>query len=177
MRIIAGSLKGHGVAAPKGTATRPTGDRVREAAYNLIGPVEDAAVLDLFAGSGAMGLEALSRGARRCVFVESDRAAARVIDDNLAKLRLTDALVLCKDAFQALREERAAGRLYDLVLVDPPYGAWPDLQPRLADAVPAVLAPDGLVVVETAAGVEPELPLTVVTSRRYGSARITLFTR
>ena len=177
MRIIAGSRKGHRIGAPKGDTTRPTGDSVREAAYNLIGPVEDAAVLDLFAGSGAMGLEALSRGARRCVFVESDRAACAVIRDNLEKLRLTGALVLGKDVFQALREERGAGRSYDLVLVDPPYGAWPELEPRLAEALPAVLAPDGLLVVETSAKVEPELPLTLVTSRRYGSARITLFKR
>jgi 16S rRNA (guanine966-N2)-methyltransferase len=177
VRIIAGERRGATFAAPKGNATRPTGDRVREAAYNLIGPVEDAAVLDLFAGSGAMGLEALSRGARRCVFVESDRAAAKVVEDNLAKLRLTGALVLHKDAFQVLREERAARRSYDLVLVDPPYGDWPELQPRLAEALPAALTSDGLLVVETQARLEPELPLTVVTSRRYGSARITLFTR
>ncbi len=139
MRIIAGDRRGARISAPKGTATRPTGDRVREAAYNLLGPVDDTAVLDLFAGSGAMGLEALSRGARRCVFVESDRAACAVIRDNLEKLRLTGALVLQKDVFQALREERGAGRTYDLVLVDPPYGAWPDLEQRLADALPSVL--------------------------------------
>ena len=177
MRIIAGDRRGARIAAPRGTATRPTGDRVREAAYNLIGPVDDATVLDLFAGSGAMGLEALSRGARRCVFVESDRAACAVIRGNLEKLRLTGALVLCKDVFQALREERGAGRAYDLVLVDPPYGTWNELQPRLAEAVPAALAPEGVLVVETSAKIEPELPLAVVTSRRYGSARITLFTR
>ena len=177
MRIIAGDRRGARITAPKGTATRPTGDSVREAAYNLIGPVEDATVLDLFAGSGAMGLEALSRGARRCVFVESDRAACAVIRDNLEKLRLTGALVLGKDVFQALREERGAGRFYDLVLVDPPYGAWPELEPRLAEALPTALAPDGLLVVETSAKVEPELPLALVTSRRYGSARITLFKR
>ncbi len=177
MRIIAGERRGARIAAPRGDTTRPTGDRVREAAYNLVGPVEDAAVLDLFAGSGAMGLEALSRGARRCVFVESDRAACAVIRANLDRLRFTGALVLQKDAFQALREERGAGRAYDLVLVDPPYGAWPDLEPRLAEALPATLAPEGLLVVETSARVEPELPLDLVTSRRYGSARITLFTR
>jgi 16S rRNA (guanine966-N2)-methyltransferase len=175
MRIIAGERRGARIAAPKGDTTRPTSDRVREAAYNLIGPVDDAAVLDLFAGSGAMGLEALSRGARRCVFVESDRAACRVIHDNLEKLRFTGALVLQKDAFQALWEER--GRSYDLVLVDPPYGAWPDLEPRLAEVLPPLLAPDGLLVVETPSRIEPELPLELVTSRRYGSARITLFTR
>jgi 16S rRNA (guanine966-N2)-methyltransferase len=177
VRIVAGDRRGARIVAPKGTTTRPTGDRVREATYNLIGPVEGAAVLDLFAGSGAMGLEALSRGARRCVFVESDRAACAVIRANLEKLRLAGALVLCKDVFQALREERVAGRSYDLVLVDPPYGAWPELQQRLSEALPTELAPDGLVVVETSAKIEPELPLTLVTSRRYGSARITLFTR
>lgn len=177
MRIIAGDRRGARIAAPKGDTTRPTGDRVREAAYNLIGPVDDTAVLDLFAGSGAMGLEALSRGARRCLFVESDRVACAVIRGNLEKLRLSGALVLCKDAFQALREERGAGRAYDLVVVDPPYGTWPELQPRLAEALPPVLTPDGMLVVETSAKVEPELPLTIVTSRRYGSARITLFTR
>jgi len=176
MRIIAGERRGARIAAPKGDTTRPTSDRVREAAYNLIGPVEDAAVLDLFAGSGAMGLEALSRGARRCVFVESDRAACRVIQENLEKLRFSGAaLVLQKDAFQALREER--GRTYDLVIVDPPYGSWPELASRLAEALPATLAVDGFLVVETSARIEPDLPLERVTSRRYGSARITLFTR
>jgi len=177
MRIIAGEHRGAKIAAPGGTATRPTADRVREAAYNLIGPVEGATVLDLFAGSGAMGLEALSRGARRCVFVESNRAACAVIRENLEKLRLTGAVVIDRDVFQALREERTAARLYDLVLVDPPYGAWPDLEPRLAEVLPPVLAPDGLVVVESAARVEPELPLQSITSRRYGAARVTLFTR
>ncbi len=177
MRIIAGKRRGARIAAPKGDTTRPTGDRVREAAYNLIGPVEDAVVLDLFAGSGAMGLEALSRGARRCVFVESDRAACASIHANLDKLSLTGALVLRKDAFQALREERGAGRVYDLVILDPPYGSWPDLAPRLAEVLPGALAPEGLLVVETSARVEPDLPLDLVTSRRYGSARITLFTR
>ena len=175
MRIIAGSRKGHRIAAPKGLATRPTGDRVREAAFNLIGPVDDAVVLDLFAGSGAMGLEALSRGAARCVFVESDPAAARAIHANLTSLRLTGAVVVRRGVMEVLREEAAAGRRYDLVLADPPYEAWPEVQPKLAERLPTVLAPDGLVVVETAAKVEPELPLDLVASRRYGSARITLF--
>ena len=75
-----------GAEGAEGVVTRPTGDRVREAAFSLIGPIEGAAVLDLFAGSGAMGLEALSRGASRCVFVERDRAACRVIQANLEKL-------------------------------------------------------------------------------------------
>jgi 16S rRNA (guanine(966)-N(2))-methyltransferase RsmD len=177
VRIVAGERRGARIAAPKGEHTRPTSDRAREAAFNLIGPVDGATVLDLFAGSGAMGLEALSRGARRCVFVESDPSACRVIQGNLAKLRLSGAIVLCRDVLHALRDERASGRAYELVLVDPPYTAWSELQPGLAHALPPVLAPSGMLVVETSARVEPELPLDLVTSRRYGSARISVFTR
>ena len=172
VRIIAGSKRGARIAAPKGLATRPTGDRVREAAFNLIGPVEGAAVLDLFAGSGAMGLEALSRGAASATFVESDRTACRTIAQNLEKLGLTGARVVCGDAVWALRQEP---RTYDLVLVDPPYELWSELEPRLAGALERVLAPDGLVVVETGSKTEPALPLALRTSRRYGSARLTLY--
>lgn len=175
MRIVAGTRKGHRIAAPKGSATRPTGDRVREAAFSLVGAVDGAAVLDLFAGSGAMGLEALSRGAASCVFVERDRDAARVIQQNLEKLRLTAASVVVRAVTAALRDERERGRRYDLVLVDPPYGEWEKHAPALSDLLPAVLEEDALVVVETADRVEPALPLALVTTRRYGSARITVF--
>ncbi len=177
MRIVAGSRKGHRIAAPKGAATRPTGDRVREAVFSIIGSVEGAAVLDLFAGSGAMGLEALSRGAASCVFVERDREAARTIQANLEKLRLTGATVANRDVAAALRADRERGRHYDLVLVDPPYDEWERHAPALAELLPAVLAEDGLAVVETDERVEPELPLDLVTARRYGSARITVFSR
>jgi 16S rRNA (guanine966-N2)-methyltransferase len=177
MRIIAGSRKGHTIHAPKGLATRPTGDRVREAAFNLIGPVDGATVLDLFAGSGAMGLEALSRGAERAVFVESDADAVRAIERNLDKLRLTGATILRREARTALAAEAAAGRAYDLVVVDPPYDEWADLEAALAPYLEAVLAPDGLLVVETAARVEPSLPLSLRTTRRYGAARLTLYGR
>ena len=172
MRIIAGERRGATIAAPPGLSTRPTGDRVREAAFNLIGPVDGASVLDLFAGSGALGLEALSRRAASVTFVESDRAACRVISDNLAKLQLTGARVVCADAVWTLRQE---ARTYDLVLVDPPYDQWQGLQPKLAAQLARVLAPSGLLVVETGARTQPELPLALRTSRRYGSARLTLF--
>ncbi|MEX2613861.1 MAG: 16S rRNA (guanine(966)-N(2))-methyltransferase RsmD [Gaiellaceae bacterium] len=177
MRIVAGSRKGHRIDAPKGVVTRPTGDRVREAVFALIGPVDDAAVLDVFAGSGAMGLEALSRGASRCVFVEREREACRVIERNLAKLRLTGAVVLCQDAQRALREELARQRTYDLVLVDAPYEDWERYVTPLGELLPELLADDGLAVVETSSRTEPELPLDLVTTRRYGSARITVFSR
>jgi 16S rRNA (guanine966-N2)-methyltransferase len=177
VRIVAGSRRGHRIEAPKGVVTRPTGDRVREAVFSILGSVEGARALDLFAGSGALGLEALSRGATSCVFVERDREAVRVIQANLAKLRLTGAVVVARDATTALREERDGGRRYDLVLADPPYEDWERHEAALAELVPSVLADDGLVVVETAEGVEPALPLDLVTTRRYGSARITVFSR
>ena len=176
MRIIAGSRKGARLFAPKGLDTRPTGDRTREAVFNLVGPVDGARVLDLFAGSGAMGLEALSRGAASAVFVERDRAAAQTIERNLEKLDLTGATVLREDAVRVLAADRAAGRRYDLVLIDPPYRMLAGILSTLARHLPPVLEPDGLIVVESDAhDPEPELPLAVRTSRRYGSARITLF--
>ena len=175
MRIIAGSRKGARLFAPRGVETRPTGDRAREAAFNLIGPVDGARVLDLFAGTGAMGLEALSRGADSAVFVESDRSACRAIERNLDRLRLTGAAVVCADATTALAAEAQAGRRYDLVLVDPPYRLFSSLQTVLATYLPALVADGGIAVVETAAQDEPELPLAKRTSRRYGSARITVF--
>lgn len=174
MRIIAGTRKGHTIHAPRGVDTRPTSDRVRENVFNLVGPLDGAAVLDLYAGSGAMGLEALSRGAARAVFVERDAQAVRTIERNLDKLRLRGT-VLRQDAVTALAAEAGAGRKYDLVLVDPPYDMYPDAQPRLARYLPAVLGEDGLVVVETDARVEPELPLPQRTSRTYGAARITVY--
>ena len=139
MRIIAGSRKGHRISAPKGTSTRPTSDRAREAAFNLIGPVDGAAVLDLFAGSGAMGLEALSRGAARATFVESDRDACRTINANLDKLRLTGARVLCQDVLRFLAAER--GR-YDLILVDPPYERVETLRAAARGAPAAAARPE-----------------------------------
>ena len=150
---------------------------MREAAFSLIGPVEGAAILDLFAGSGALGLEALSRGAARCVFVERDRAAARVIQANLEKLHLTGAVVLARDVATALADERDRDRCYDLVLADPPYADWESHAPVLGRLVPEVLEENGFLVVETASGVQPDLPLDLVTTRRYGSARITVYAK
>jgi 16S rRNA (guanine966-N2)-methyltransferase len=170
MRIIAGTHRGQRIAAPKGRDTRPTSDRVRENAFNLIGPVDDADVLDLFAGSGAMGLEALSRGAARATFVESDRDAARVINANLDKLRL-HGTVLQLDVVRALQQERLR---YDLVLCDPPYDFD---RSRLVPHLAKLLTDDGLLVWETSSrGDPPQVPgLEERTTRAYGSARLTLF--
>ena len=175
MRVVAGRYKGHRLVAPGRRSTRPTQDKVREALFSILGPVDGMRVLDLYAGSGALGIEALSRGAARCVFVESDRAACAVISRNLEKLRLTSAIVLCQDVLAALRDERGRGHRYDLVLADAPYEAWRGHEQRLGELLPDVLEPAGVVVIETAARVEPSLPLALVTSRRYGSARLTVF--
>jgi 16S rRNA (guanine966-N2)-methyltransferase len=171
MRIIAGSRKGHSIVAPAGLGTRPTSDRVRENVFNILGPVDGATVLDLYAGSGAMGLEALSRGATQVVFVDDDRDAVRAIERNLDKLRLR-ATVLQRDAVAALAAER---RKYDLIFVDPPYDMVSDIEPQLARYLPAVLGDDGVVVFETDARVHPELPLAERTSRKYGQTRVTVY--
>jgi 16S rRNA (guanine966-N2)-methyltransferase len=172
VRIIAGTHRGHRIAAPKGRDTRPTSDRVRENAFNLIGPVDDADVLDLFAGSGAMGLEALSRGAGSATFVESDREACRTINANLDKLRM-NATVLCQDVVRAVSGER---RTYDLVLCDPPYGYD---HSRLVAQIARLVGESGLLVYESAGREDPpEVPgLELRTSRKYGAARLTLFDR
>jgi 16S rRNA (guanine966-N2)-methyltransferase len=145
---------------------------VRENAFNLIGPVGDASVLDLYAGSGALGLEALSRGAASCVFVESDREACRTINANLDTLR-EHATVLCQDVVRTLAAER---RTYDLILCDPPYDVDAT---SLAASLMRILDPGGLLVLETSGREDaPGLDgFEVRTTRKYGAARLTLFTR
>jgi 16S rRNA (guanine966-N2)-methyltransferase len=174
VRIIAGTHKGRRIVAPRGTRTRPTSDRVRENVFNLVAPwVPNADVLDLYAGSGAMGMEALSRGARRATLVESDVQACRAINENLDRLQLAGAAVLCQDVTRFLAAET---RTHDLVFCDPPYDDYERLEPVLARHLPRLLAADGLLVLETSSRApEPDLPLERRTSRRYGAARITLF--
>ncbi len=171
MRIVAGSKKGAKIFAPRGKGTRPTSDRVREAIFAILGSVEGTRVLDLFAGSGALGLEALSRDAAGATFVESDPAAVKAIERNLGQLGL-DGRVVRSDAarYVARTDER-----YDVVFVDPPYEMVESLRMQLAEHLPRVLAEDGVVVFETAAGDEPELPLPVRSTRRHGSTQLTVF--
>jgi 16S rRNA (guanine966-N2)-methyltransferase len=177
-RIVAGSARGRRLRTPAGERTRPTADRVREALFSALesalGSLEGLRVLDLYAGSGAMGLEALSRGAVHATFVENDREACRTIVRNLDKLGLDTATVLCQEALTALRTDARQGTRYDLVLVDPPYGSFP-LQNAIIRHLPDILAPEGTLLVETAADEEPELPLAKRKSRRYGAARLTIF--
>ena len=171
MRIVAGLRKGATIYAPKGRDTRPTSDRVREAVFGILGSVEGANALDLFAGSGALGLEALSRGAASATFVESDPVAIKAIERNLEKLGLEGRIVRTDAArYIATTQERS-----DLVFVDPPYEMVESLRMPLAEHLPRVVADGGSVVYETAAGVVPELPLPVRSTRRHGSTQLTVF--
>ncbi len=125
IRIVGGSLKGRRISTLSGRATRPTSDRVREALFDLLGArVEGSEVLDLFAGSGALGLEALSRGGVQTVLVESSAAACRIIRKNIERLGLSDrAEVFARDYAVALKKLGRDDRRFDLVLADPPYAA------------------------------------------------------
>jgi 16S rRNA (guanine966-N2)-methyltransferase len=175
VRVVAGRLGGRRLHAPAGDATRPTSDRVREALFSALGDVSGAVVLDLFAGSGALAIEALSRGAQRAVLVERDRRAAAVIRRNLDELALgpDEAQVRVRDALRALRDARAAAETYDLVLIDPPYRLAAGLGPALAEALPAVLAPAGRVVTESDRRAPLEVAgLEAVFERRYGDTLV-----
>jgi 16S rRNA (guanine966-N2)-methyltransferase len=174
MRVIAGAFGGRRLTAPKGAATRPTSDRVREALFSLLGPLGDARVLDLYAGSGALGLEALSRGARHATFVDSAPAAARAIAANIEALGIgaERAEVRRQDARAFLRSARDARHDYDLVFLDPPYRLAAGLGRELSPALAGVLAPGARVVCESdrRAPLALELPLT--DERRYGDTLI-----
>jgi 16S rRNA (guanine966-N2)-methyltransferase len=174
MRIVAGRYGGRRLVAPAGRATRPTSDRVREALFSILGPrVEGADVLDVFAGSGALGLEALSRGAAQATFVDSAPAAIRAVRANLealggaADVRRADALRFLDDAARATRH-------YDLVFLDPPYRNAERLGPALSAVLPAVLDPAAVVVAESDRRAPLELSLPLHDERRYGDTLIRL---
>jgi 16S rRNA (guanine(966)-N(2))-methyltransferase RsmD len=159
--------------APKGAATRPTSDRVREAVFSILGELEGARVLDLFAGSGALALEALSRGAAQATLIDSSAAAIAAIARNVRALGVE--AEVCKMPVAAFLERaRARSRQYDLVFVDPPYRHASGLSGTLSIALPTVLAPAGRVVVESDRRAPMELALPLVDERRYGDTLITL---
>jgi 16S rRNA (guanine966-N2)-methyltransferase len=174
VRVVAGSAGGRVLRAPEGTATRPTSDRVREAMFNALrslDAVEGATVADLYAGSGALGIEALSRGAGSVTFVESSHAARSVIEDNLRTTGLAErATVVAGDAIAHL-EATPGG--FDLILADPPY-ADTDIDTVVA-ALSGWVAPDGLVILERSTrSAAPAWPafLTASRVRKYGDTAL-----
>jgi 16S rRNA (guanine966-N2)-methyltransferase len=172
MRVIAGRYGGRRLQAPAGVATRPTSDRVREALFSVLGArVEEARVLDLFAGSGALGIEALSRGAAEATFVETAPAALRAVRANLAVLGV-QAQVRRAGALRFLGAASRDARQYDLVFLDPPYRLATRLGRELSEALPAVLAPGAAVVAESDRRAPVALDLPLHDERRYGDTLI-----
>ncbi len=174
MRVIAGRLGGRRLKAPRGSVTRPTSDRVREGLFAMLADVQGASVLDLFAGSGALGVEALSRGAARVVFVERDAGAMRALRDNLSALCIEPAAAEVRraEALRALRSARTREETYDLVFIDPPYGRAHEWGPELSLLLPSLLSPAARVVVERDRRAPLELQMEVEQDRRYGDTSI-----
>jgi 16S rRNA (guanine966-N2)-methyltransferase len=178
MRITGGRLAGRVLHAPRAGA-RPTADRVREAVFARLDP-SGAAVLDLYAGSGALGIEALSRGADHCVFVEQSARCAAVLRENLAALDLgAQAELIGGDAVRAIRRLAEGRRGFDLALLDPPY-ASEEVARALAALAGSELLPDGAMVVIETSRRRPPAPvagLEAVDERRYGDTLITRLRR
>jgi 16S rRNA (guanine966-N2)-methyltransferase len=171
VRVIAGSRRGATLYAPRGIQTRPTSDRVREAVFSILGDLAGLRVLDLFAGSGALAIEALSRGALEATLVDTSAAALTAIQRNLRTLGL-EAEVSRTPALRFIERARAAARQYDLVFLDPPYRHASVLSDKLGDALAPVLAPDARVVAESDQREPLELDLPLQDERRYGDTLI-----
>jgi len=177
VRVVAGRFKGHTLRAPR-SSTRPTLDRVREAVFSMLGPLDSTRVLDLYAGSGALGIEALSRGASDATFVDSDAAAVRAVRENLARAHVDegDAKVVRADALAFLRSAARQGRRWDLVFCDPPYRLAARLGEPLSRMLEPVLAPGARVVCESSHRQPLDLGLPLLQDRRYGDTRVTIHT-
>jgi 16S rRNA (guanine966-N2)-methyltransferase len=173
MRVVAGEFKGRRLRMPRGAPTRPTADRVREALFSMLGDVSRARVLDLYAGSGALGIEALSRGAASVVFVERDARARAAIQANLEAVG-ADARVSPQDALSFLA--RAEGP-FDLVFCDPPYDSGPRIAGPLAERLPALLSEAARIVTESDKRNPLELPFPLLRERTYGDTRIAIHGR
>jgi 16S rRNA (guanine966-N2)-methyltransferase len=171
VRVVAGRYKGRRLHAPPGRDTRPTADRVREALFQLLGPLDGLRVLDLFAGSGALAIEALSRGAAHAVLVDTDPKALAAARRNLEAIGAV-ADVHRRDALAFLRDY--AGEPFDLVLLDPPYSSGGRLAGGLADRLPAVLSDDARIVTESDKCAPLTLALPLVDERFYGGTRIAI---
>lgn len=177
MRVVAGTARGRRLVSPPGSTTRPTSDRVREAVFDMLVSldaagltrIEGAEVVDLFAGTGAMGIEALSRGAARATFVEWDREAAAVIERNLAATGVEQGTVVRRDVAVFLRSPAITSRTgpFDVAFCDPPYGyqGWEGLLQDL---------PARLVVAESDAPIGPRAGRPLLRSRRYGTTVVEL---
>lgn len=177
MRVIAGTARGVPIKAPAGRDVRPTLDRIREAVFNILGPrVPGARFLDLYAGSGAIGIEALSRGARHATFIEADPANVRIISENLAKTRLTDrAACITAPLPGALRRVHAT---VDLVYADAPFDRFDPVALLQALTRETILAPDAWTLIEHPARNQPPQTIERLTrfdQRQYGQVAVSFY--
>jgi 16S rRNA (guanine966-N2)-methyltransferase len=174
VRVVAGAFKGRRLQAPRGGRTRPTADRVREALFSMLGDVSGARVLDLYAGSGALGIEALSRGAASATFVDRDPSAVAAIRRNLEALG-AEQEVRHQDALRYLAGTTRGP--FDLVFVDPPYDSPGRLGDSLSERLPPLLSEDARIVTESHKRTPLELDLPLVRERTYGDTRIAVHHR
>lgn len=180
MRVVAGRLRGRTLAAPPGDATRPTGARAKEALFSILSDVSGLRVLDLYAGSGALGIEALSRGASFAVFVEAARPALACLRENLTKLGLEREALPLPVRVAAARTQLVKHGPFDLVLCDPPWKDVASAREELEQLAKALLfAPEARVVLEHSAKAPPSEPagsvLGVVDQRRWGDTAVTIY--
>ena len=173
MRVISGSARGTNLIAPKGLATRPTADRTKEALFNILyNRISGSRFLDLYSGTGAVGIEALSRGAELAVFNDMSPSAVEIIKKNLEKTRLADRASIYK-----LKAETLVARLglqkerFDIIFLDPPYSSG-ELALILTKILKSeILSTGGLIIAETAAGIDFSFPGFVAEERKYGSSK------
>jgi 16S rRNA (guanine966-N2)-methyltransferase len=180
LRIIAGSLKGRRIEAPTWDGVRPTSDKLRETLFNVLAPrIVDARVLDGYAGTGAVGIEALSRGARWVTFVEHDRRAQALIESNLAHCGVTDGYAIIRDstehALGALGSDGTGG--FDVVFLDPPYALTDERLALVLEQATAAVARDGIVVLEHARRRNPLDTARLARTRviKSGDSALTMF--
>jgi 16S rRNA (guanine966-N2)-methyltransferase len=176
VRVIAGRFKGRRLKTPEWEGLRPTSDKLRETLFNVLAPrIEGTRVLDAYAGTGALGLEALSRGAAQVTFVERDRRAAALIEENARVCGVKGGYTIACNDFLHWRGGEAGS--FDLVLLDPPYDVGSVRQ--VLERAAGLLSPDGLLVLERATRLEPDVPpdLERVRDVRSGDSTLTMFIR
>ena len=174
LRIVAGEFGSRRIEVPRGSLTRPTAERVREALFSMLGPLSGERVLDLFGGSGALGIEAVSRGAAEAVFVDSSPVAVSCMRGNLDSLGI-EARVLKLDWTVALADLERRGDRFDLVFADPPYSEADSVFERLSAALEAILAPQAVVVCESGIDTEPVSGMRLLRERRHGDTLLRLY--
>ena len=179
MRVIAGRLRGRTLRAPEGMNTRPTSDRARQAIFNILGPLDGANVLDCFAGTGALGIEALSRGAARATFIESDRIAARVIQGNLERLGIEKSGTVLEISLDRAGLRIAKIAPFDLVIADPPWKMAQEAALAVAKLVRGLLAPGARVLLghptESPIEVPEDSGLTLSDRRKWGGSGMSFY--